>query len=105
MVMRILERMMMVIVSPHHAAFTVTLSPTKRVLLFQEMVAATSNGGDPAHYCSQFTNFKYYPDIIPVKLVKAVKITPGGPGEDQLSGTEELVGCCLQYSISVFCTW
>ena len=40
--------------------------------------------GDPAHYCSQFTNFKYYPDIIPVKLVKAVKMTPGGPREDQL---------------------
>ena len=35
--------MMMVIVSPHHAAFTVTLSPTKSLLLFQEMVAAASN--------------------------------------------------------------
>ena len=46
---------------------------------------------DPAHYCSQFTSFKYSPDIIPVKLVKTVKMTLGGPGQDSGAGTEKLV--------------
>ena len=46
MVMRILE-MMMVIVRPDHAAFTVTLSLTKSLLmLYQEMAAAASNAKD-----------------------------------------------------------
>ena len=45
MLMRILE-MMMVIVRPHHAAFTVKLSLTKSLLLYQEMAAAASNAKD-----------------------------------------------------------
>ena len=45
MLMRILE-MRMVIVRPDHAAFTVTLSLTKSLLLYQEMAAAASNAKD-----------------------------------------------------------
>ena len=43
--MRILE-VMMVILRPDHAAFTVTLSLTKSLLLYQEMAAAASNAKD-----------------------------------------------------------